>query len=93
MWTRLHRPQAEWRLPYSLAVLLGMVPLAGLVWLWDGHLAPASGVRDVYLSEGLRYDERNRVRSRDCQVEGERMLLMTSLLAQRLFGPGSRHPA
>ncbi len=42
--------------PWLLAVAAGMLPLAGLVLLWGGHLAPDSWLRGVYMSGGLRFD-------------------------------------
>ncbi len=36
--------------------LVGMIPLAALIALWGGNLAPANQIRDLYLSEGLRFD-------------------------------------
>jgi hypothetical protein len=41
---------------FTLASLIGLVPLGALVMLWGGQLAPASPLRDIYLSEGLRFD-------------------------------------
>ena len=40
---------------YGTAVA-GLIPLGLLVILWDWHLAPAHNVRDMYLSEGVRFD-------------------------------------
>ena len=34
----------------------GLIPLGLLVILWDRHLAPAHNVRDMGLSEGVRFD-------------------------------------
>ena len=38
------------------AAVAGLIPLGLLVILWDWHLAPAHNVRDMYLSEGVRFD-------------------------------------
>lgn len=39
-----------------MPAVIGITPLALLILLWGGHLAPASDVRDTYLSEGVRFD-------------------------------------
>jgi hypothetical protein len=44
------------RIRWVVATGIGMAPLALLVWLWNGQLAPANAIREVYLSEGLRFD-------------------------------------
>jgi hypothetical protein len=41
---------------FTLASLVGLVPLGVLVMLWGWQLAPASFLRDAYLVEGLRFD-------------------------------------
>ena len=53
---RLMQPRdfSTWR--FTFAALLGLVPLSLLILLWDGHLTPANGIRETYLSEGFRYD-------------------------------------
>lgn len=52
----LVRPRSvrPWR--FAASALLGTLPLLALIVLWEGHLAPASMVRDTYLTESLRFD-------------------------------------
>ncbi len=52
----LVRPRSvrPWR--FTMSALVGTLPLIALIALWGGHIAPASAVRDTYLTEGLRFD-------------------------------------
>lgn len=52
----LVRPRSvrPWR--FTASALVGTLPLIALIVLWEGHVAPASIVRDTYLTEGLRFD-------------------------------------
>lgn len=40
----------------SLAGVVGLLPLGACVALWGWQLAPASPLRDLFLTEGLRFD-------------------------------------
>lgn len=52
----LNRPRSADRWRLFIAAFAGTVPLMLLIWLWDGHLAPASAVREVYLTETPSFD-------------------------------------
>jgi hypothetical protein len=39
-----------------VAAAAGTMPLAALMWLWGGTLSPVNPLREMYLSEGLRFD-------------------------------------
>jgi hypothetical protein len=44
------------RVTLVAVAVLAMMPLVGLVVLWGGALSPVNHLREMYLSEGLRFD-------------------------------------